>query len=84
MPIHDALRAATLNGARKLDLDTELGSIETGKLADLVVLNANPLDDIKRSIDIHFVIKDGFIYEAATMTRLWPSRKTLDPWPWEP
>lgn len=83
MDPYDALRAATLNGARKLDLETDLGSIEPGKVADLVVLNSNPLEDIRSSVDIRWVIKDGFVYDGDSMIRMWPSRKELDPWPWQ-
>ncbi|MGS2739632.1 amidohydrolase family protein [Sinomicrobium sp. M5D2P17] len=84
MPIHEALRAATLNGAKKMDLDTELGSIEPGKLADIVVLNSNPIEDIYNSKDVLYVIKNGFIYDSSTMTQIWPMRKRkINPWPWE-
>jgi len=60
---HDALRAGTLNGARYMGLDDELGSIEVGKLADLIVLNSNPLDDLHNSADIALVIKNGEVFE---------------------
>ena len=63
MAPHAALRAATLDGAKFLGLDHQLGSIEVGKLADLVVLESNPLDDIKNSTDIAFVVKNGEIFE---------------------
>ncbi len=62
MSPHEALRAATLDGARYLGLGADLGSIEVGKLADLVVLDANPLDDIHHSDDIAWVIKNGVRY----------------------
>lgn len=54
-----ALRAATLEGARYLGLDRQLGSVEVGKLADLVILNADPLQDLHRSTDIFAVVKNG-------------------------
>jgi len=60
---HDALRAATLNGARYMGLDDELGSLKAGKFADIIVLNSNPLDDIENSVDIDFVVKNGEIHE---------------------
>jgi imidazolonepropionase-like amidohydrolase len=63
MTPHEALRAATLNGAIYLGLDRELGSIEAGKFADLVVLDADPLADIRRSDDIAFVVKNGKVWE---------------------
>lgn len=83
MTPHNALRSATIVGAQKIDLDQELGSVETGKVADLLVLNANPLDDIKNSTKIRYVIKDGFIYDGGTLTRVWPTRAELKPWPWQ-
>jgi imidazolonepropionase-like amidohydrolase len=54
-----ALTAATLNNARALKMDGALGSIETGKLADLLLLDADPLSDIRNTRKIHAVIKGG-------------------------
>ncbi len=58
----DTIRAATITAARALKRETELGSIETGKLADLVMLNADPLAEISNTQKIHLVIKGGQIY----------------------
>jgi hypothetical protein len=62
-----ALRCATLSGAQYLGLDADLGSVEAGKLADLVVLEKNPLDDIKNSTSIRWTILDGRMYDARTL-----------------
>lgn len=70
---HEALRAATERAAEKLGLLPDLGTIEAGKLADLVVLEANPLADIHASQQIRWVIKNGELWEASTMRRLWPT-----------
>lgn len=59
MTPHEALRAATLNGARYLGLEGQLGSIEAGKLADFIVLDSDPLADIHNSRDIWIVVKNG-------------------------
>ena len=78
----EALRDATLNGAQKLGLEQDLGSLERGKLADFVVLDANPLEDIHNSQKIRYVVKDGVVYDAASMTELWPERKKLEKFFW--
>src|SRR6185503_8926850 len=56
MPRHDALRVATIFGADAIGLSKDLGSLEAGKLADLQVLDRNPLDDIKNSMSIRYVM----------------------------
>lgn len=67
IPEAAVLHAATINGARALGVDDRLGSIEAGKLADMVVVRGNPLDDIKAARDISFVIKDGIAYDPAEL-----------------
>jgi imidazolonepropionase-like amidohydrolase len=62
-----ALRAATLNAARMIGRDHELGSVEPGKLADLLILDANPLEDIGNVRRIHRVIKDGVVHDPAQL-----------------
>ena len=62
-----AIKAATLNGAEYLGMGKELGSLEVGKLADLIVLEDNPLDDIRNSERIKYVMINGRIYDSMTM-----------------
>ncbi|MEO6446652.1 MAG: amidohydrolase family protein [Gemmatimonadaceae bacterium] len=69
----EALRIATLYGAESIGYGAELGSLEPGKFADLVVLDANPLDDIKHSVEIRYVMKNGELFDGATLDRIWPS-----------
>jgi len=78
---HDALRAATVVGAAAIGLDRHLGSLEPGKLADLVVLDRNPLENIQNTNSVRYVMKNGRLYEGETLTELWPRRREL-PAPW--
>ncbi|HSJ11414.1 MAG TPA: amidohydrolase family protein [Gillisia sp.] len=83
MEPHTALKTATLLGAESLGLDEDLGSIEPGKLADLVILNKNPLEDIRNSNSVKFVIKNGVIYDAGTLDEIHPENKKATPFLWQ-
>jgi cytosine/adenosine deaminase-related metal-dependent hydrolase len=65
-----SLRAATLNGAKYLGLDKDIGSLEVGKLADLDVLDGNPLENIRNSESVHSVMVNGRLFDAATMNEI--------------
>jgi imidazolonepropionase-like amidohydrolase len=67
LPPVAALQAATINPAYAMGWDDQLGSIEVGKLADLVVLDANPLDDIANVRKIHAVVADGRLLDRAIL-----------------
>jgi imidazolonepropionase-like amidohydrolase/Tol biopolymer transport system component len=81
---HAVLKAATIDGADSIGFAKELGSLEPGKLADLLVLDANPLDDIKNTARIAQVMKNGRLYDATTLNETYPRQKPLDPqWWWK-
>jgi Tol biopolymer transport system component/imidazolonepropionase-like amidohydrolase len=65
-----ALRCATLNGAISIGMDAEIGSLKVGKLADFIVLDQNPLDDIRNSESIRFVSVNGRLYDADTLNEI--------------
>jgi hypothetical protein len=75
---HDILRAATILGAEAVGLGGDLGSIEKDKLADLVILNSNPLDDLRNTVDIRYVMKDGRLYDGMTLDEVYPRERTLE------
>jgi cytosine/adenosine deaminase-related metal-dependent hydrolase len=72
------LRTATILGAEAIGLDGDLGTIEPGKLADLVVLEENPLDNIRHTNTIRYVMKNGRLYYGDTLNERWPDERTLE------
>jgi imidazolonepropionase-like amidohydrolase/Tol biopolymer transport system component len=68
----EILAASTISSARYLGLDAQLGSLEAGKLADLVILNDNPLTDIHNARKIDRVMKNGVVYRGDDLARLYP------------
>ncbi|CAN5675259.1 amidohydrolase family protein [soil metagenome] len=81
----EVLRAATIDGAKIIGFDQDLGSLEKGKLADLVVLDRNPLDNIRNTNSVRYVMKNGELYDGDTLDQIWPVQRTLPKfWWWEP
>jgi imidazolonepropionase-like amidohydrolase len=66
----EALRSATVNPAKFLDLDKTLGTIEQGKIADLALLDANPLEDIRNTQRINAVISNGRLFDRKALDKM--------------
>lgn len=75
----EAIRAATLNPARSLGLDKDIGSLEPGKLADLVIIAGDVLKDIEQSDRITHVMQNGRVYDVATMNEVGATPKSRKP-----
>lgn len=69
---HETLRAATIHGAEAIGLTEDLGSLAPGKLADLQVLDRNPLEDLRNTNSVRFVMRNGELFDANTMAQIWP------------
>lgn len=74
----EALRAGTLGSAEAIGRATEFGSIEAGKFADLIILNADPRTDIRNTRAISQVMENGRLYDANTLDEIWPRRKLFE------
>jgi imidazolonepropionase-like amidohydrolase len=79
MTPHEALRAGTINVAKGMGMAADFGSLEVGKVADLVVLNEDPLANIRNSTSIRYVMKGGNLYDGDTLDMMWPRAEPLRP-----
>jgi len=79
----EALMTGTVNPARHLGMSDDIGTLEVGKLADMVILGSDPLEDIKNSEDIEHVIQGGRVFEAGTMKEIITGDGGRGAYPWE-
>jgi len=79
----EALRAATLNGAEYIGAGNDIGSLEVGKLADLIVLDKNPLDNIKNTESVFYTMINGRLYDTETMNEIGNHESTRGKFYWE-
>ena len=82
MSEHDALRVATIIGAEAIGLENDLGSIEKGKIADLVILEKNPLDNIRNTNTVEMVMIDGRLHNASNLDEIYPEEKKAPYFEW--
>jgi hypothetical protein len=78
----EVLRIGTIYGAEAIGFAKDLGSLEPGKLADLIVLDRNPLENIKNTEAIAMVMKNGRLYQGDDLTERWPREKKLPEFWW--
>jgi hypothetical protein len=79
---HDVLRAATIVGAEAIGMGQDLGSLEAGKMADIIVLDKNPLVNIRNTNTLSMVMKNGRLYDANTLDELYPRQKKMATQQW--
>jgi imidazolonepropionase-like amidohydrolase/Tol biopolymer transport system component len=83
MSNHDALKVATINGANYIGIGEYVGSLEPGKLADLIVIDGNPLEDIYDTENVVYTMVNGRLYDAATLNEIGNHPKERLPFWWE-
>ncbi|WP_162199249.1 amidohydrolase family protein [Aurantiacibacter gangjinensis] len=79
----EALATGTISAARSLGMDSEIGSLEVGKLADLVILTGNPLDNIRNTETVETIVLGGRAYDATTMNEIVTGDAQRLPYWWE-
>jgi hypothetical protein len=75
---HEALQAATINAARYTNVGNELGSIERGKIADIIMVNGDPLEDVVNAANVELVMKNGLVYTIADLLQPYVTASALN------
>ncbi len=82
MTPREVLKAATRDGAEIIGLGQDLGVLEPGRFADLVILTKDPLKDIRNTDSVHYVMKNGELYDGDTLNQVWPVEKKIPQFWW--
>ena len=83
MSNHNALKAATINGAEYIGVGDELGSLQKGKLADLIIMDKNPLENIQNTNSVIYTMINGRLFDTSTMNEVGNYNKKRSPFYWE-
>jgi imidazolonepropionase-like amidohydrolase/Tol biopolymer transport system component len=83
MSNHEALKSATINGAEYIGVGDELGSLQKGKLADLIIMDKNPLENIQHTNSVIYTMINGRLYDTSTMNEIGNYNKKRTPFYWE-
>jgi Tol biopolymer transport system component len=75
---HEALQSATINAAKYTNVDRELGTIEAGKIADIIMVNGNPLEDVANAANVELVMKNGLVYTIADILQPYVTASALN------
>lgn len=83
MSNHNALKTATINGAEYIGVGDELGSLQKGKLADLIIMDKNPLENIQNTNSVIYTMINGRLFDTSTMNEVGNYNKKRSPFYWE-
>jgi hypothetical protein len=82
-PVHSRCAAHCYDGAEAIGMSADIGTIEAGKFADILVLDRDPLADLRNTTSLRYVVKNGRVYNAETLDEVWPRERKLPAQYWQ-